>query len=66
MDAAPTLDDALRRHVGEWVAARGDQLLVAAPDAKTVIAWLTRHGVRAESMYKVPEDLDQIAGAAPA
>jgi hypothetical protein len=56
----PNLGDALRAHVGEWVATRGDEVLVAAPDAKTVVAWLTRQGVRAESMYKVPGDLGQV------
>jgi hypothetical protein len=56
----------LRRHVGEWVATRGTDLLFAAPDAKSVITWLIEHDERAESMYKVPEDLSQISGTASA
>ena len=54
----------LRSHVGEWVATRGEQLLVAAPDARSVIAWLGAHDERADSMYKVPRDLSEVSGTA--
>jgi hypothetical protein len=66
VESSLVLENALRGHVGEWVATRGDELLFAAPDAKSVVAWLTRHDICAESMYKVPADLDQVVGAAPA
>lgn len=58
------LDQQLRKHIGEWVAVRDGELLVAAPDAKTVIAWLKERADSAEAMYKVPRDLTEISGAA--
>jgi hypothetical protein len=64
--ARDTFEAQLRQHVGEWVATRGTDLLFAAPEAKSVITWLTEHGERAESMYKVPEDFSQISGTASA
>jgi hypothetical protein len=64
--AQDAFDAQLRRHVGEWVATRGTDLLCAAPDAKSVITWLTEHDERAEAMYKVPENLSQISGTASA
>jgi hypothetical protein len=54
----------LRAHAGEWVATRGQRLLVAAPDAQTVLTWLAEHDERAGSMYKVPRDLSEVSGSA--
>jgi hypothetical protein len=54
----------LRSHVGEWVATRGEELLVAAPDARSVISWLGEHDERADTMYKVPRDLSEVSGTA--
>jgi hypothetical protein len=63
-DRRAAFEAELRRHVGEWVATRGDELLVAAPDARSVITWLGEHDERADSMYKVPRDLSEVSGTA--
>lgn len=57
--------EALRPFVGLWVAVRDDEVLVAAPSAREVVAWLTRHGQRAQSMFRVVDSEQAIAGAAP-
>jgi hypothetical protein len=44
---------------------RGDEVLVAAPSPKEVVAWLTQHGQRAQSMFRVPDSDQAIIGAAP-
>jgi hypothetical protein len=59
------LVEALRPFIGLWVAVRGDEVLVAAPSAKEVIAWLTQHRQRAQSMFRVPGSEQAITGAAP-
>jgi hypothetical protein len=59
------LVEALRPFVGLWVAVRGDEVLVAAPSAKEVVAWLARHRQRAQSMFRVPGSEQAITGAAP-
>jgi hypothetical protein len=63
---AASLADALRPFAGQWVAIRGTDVLVAAPTPADVVAWLTRHGQRAQSMFRVPGPDDVITGAAPA
>jgi len=60
-----TLAEALRPFVGLWVAVRGDEVLVAAPSPGEVVAWLTRHGQRAQSMFRVVDAEQAITGAAP-
>lgn len=60
-----TLVEALRPFIGLWVAVRGDEVLVAAPSPKDVVAWLTQHGQRAQSMFRVPSSEQVITGAAP-
>jgi hypothetical protein len=60
-----TLVEALRPFIGSWVAVRGDEVLVAAPSPKDVVAWLAQHGQRAQSMFRVPDSDEAIAGAAP-
>ncbi len=60
-----TLVEALRPFVGLWVAVRGDEVLVAAPSPKDVVAWLAQHGQRAQSMFRVPDSDHAITGAAP-
>ena len=61
----PTLVEALRPFIGLWVAVRGDDVLVAAPSPGEVVAWLAQHGQRAQSMFRVPDSDQAIAGAAP-
>jgi hypothetical protein len=57
--------EALRPFIGLWVAVRGDEVLVAAPSPKEVVAWLARHQQRAQSMFRVPDSEQAISGAAP-
>jgi hypothetical protein len=60
-----TLVEALRPFIGLWVAVRGDEVLVAAPSPKDVVAWLAQHGQRAQSMFRVPDSEQAVTGAAP-
>jgi hypothetical protein len=60
-----SLVEALRPFIGLWVAVRGDEVLVAAPSAKEVVAWLAQHRQRAQSMFRVPDSEQAISGAAP-
>ena len=60
-----SLVEALRPFIGLWVAVRGDEVLVAAPSAKEVVAWLAQHRQRAQSMFRVPDSEHAITGAAP-
>ncbi len=57
--------EALRPFIGLWVAVRGDEVLVAAPSPKDVVAWLAQHGRRAQSMFRVPDSEQAVTGAAP-
>jgi hypothetical protein len=59
------LVEALRPFIGLWVAVRGDEVLVAAPSPKEVVAWLARHHQRAQSMFRVLDAEQAITGAAP-
>lgn len=58
--------EALRPFVGQWVAVRDDEVLVAAPTPGNVVAWLARHGQTADSMFRVPASESDVRGAAPA
>ena len=60
-----SLVEALRPFIGLWVAVRGDEVLVAAPSAREVVAWLAQHRQRAQSMFRVPDSGQAITGAAP-
>jgi hypothetical protein len=62
---ASRLAEVLRPFVGQWVAVRGTEVLVAAPAPRQVVAWLTEHGQRAESVFRVPDSEQAIGGAAP-
>ncbi len=59
------LVEALRPFIGLWVAVRDDEVLVAAPSPKEVVAWLAQHRQRAQSMFRVPDSEQAITGAAP-
>jgi hypothetical protein len=50
---------------GQWVAIKGDELLVAAPTPRELVGWLARHDRRADSMFRVPEDELAASGLAP-
>lgn len=58
--------ESLEPFVGQWVATRGPEVLVAAPDPRTLVSWLAEHSQQAESMFRVPGDEFEASGAAPA
>jgi hypothetical protein len=60
-----SLAEALRPFIGLWVAVRGDDVLVAAPSPKEVVAWLAQHRQRAQSMFRVVDSEQAVTGAAP-
>lgn len=58
---------ALEPYRGKWVAlGEPTEVLVAADDPREVLAWLSRHGRRSSGMFRVPIDLPDAQGAAPA
>jgi hypothetical protein len=57
--------EALEPFVGEWVATKGPEVLVAARDPRTVVSWLAEHRQQAESMFRVPHQEYEASGAAP-
>jgi len=59
------LVEALRPFIGLWVAVRGEEVLVAAPSPKEVVAWLAQHRQHAQSMFRVPDSEQAVTGAAP-
>jgi hypothetical protein len=59
------LADRLQPLVGRWVAIRDDDVLHAASTPRELVGWLSRHGQRADSMFRVPEDERAATGLAP-
>lgn len=59
------LVEALRPFIGQWVAVRGDEVLVGAATPKQVVGWLTEHGLVADSMFRLSGTDAAITGAAP-
>ena len=59
--------EALRPHIGKWVALAGPtEVLVAADSPQEVLAWLARHERRASyGMFRVPVSPSEAEGAAP-
>jgi hypothetical protein len=62
-DMAQTLAEAMRPFIGKWVAARDDEVLVAADSPKEVVSWLARHQQKAQSLFRVPESEQVFTGA---
>lgn len=56
---------ALEPFIGQWVATRGSDVLVAAPDPRSVVSWLAEHRQQADSMFRVPDNEFQASGLAP-
>lgn len=52
--------------IGQWVAVKDDDVLVAADTPAAVLAWLTQHHQTADSMFRVPDNEAAAGGAAPA
>jgi hypothetical protein len=57
--------ETLEAFVGQWVATRGPDVLVAAPDPRTVVSWLAQHRQQADSMFRVPQSEFEASGLAP-
>lgn len=55
----------LRPFIGQWVAQRGMEILVAAERPHDVLAWLERHDESADAMFRVPEAPAHATGVAP-
>jgi hypothetical protein len=58
--------EALAPFVGQWVATRGADVLVAASEPRTVVSWLAEHRQQADSMFRVPGSEFEASGLAPA
>ncbi len=57
--------EALAPFIGQWVATRGADVLVAASEPKTVVRWLAEHAQQADSMFRVPASEYAASGLAP-
>lgn len=62
---ARQLAEALRPFIGQWVAVRGEDVLVAASSLKEVVSWLARYQQKAQSVFRVPGSEQDLVGAAP-
>lgn len=63
--AADSLTERLRSLAGIWVAIRDDDILHSSESPGELVAWLSRHGQKADSMFRVPEDERAATGLAP-
>lgn len=59
------LVDRLTTLAGEWVAIKDDDVLHAAATPRELVEWLSQHGQKADSMFRVPEDELSATGLAP-
>jgi len=57
--------EALRPFIGQWVAVRGDEVLVAADSPREIVSWLAKHQQKAQSVFRVPDSEQFIGGATP-
>jgi hypothetical protein len=57
--------ETLEPFVGQWVATRGAEVLVAAAEPREVVGWLAAHNQAADSMFRVPRDEFEASGVAP-
>jgi hypothetical protein len=57
--------ETLESFIGQWVATKGPEVLVAADDPHTVVSWLAEHRKQADSMFRVPDEGFQADGLAP-
>jgi hypothetical protein len=60
-----SLAEALRPFIGQWVAVRGEEVLVAANSPAEVVSWLAQHQQQAQAMFCVPAEESAIGGAGP-
>jgi hypothetical protein len=57
--------ETLEPFVGQWVATKGSEVLVAAAEPRAIVGWLAEHGQTADSMFRVPSDESEASGMAP-
>jgi hypothetical protein len=62
---AEGLADRLRPLTGRWVAIKDDDVLHEAETPHELVGWLTQHGQKADSVFRVPEDDLAATGLAP-
>jgi hypothetical protein len=62
---AGVLAERLRPLAGEWVAIKDDDILYVAKTPHRLVGWLTEHGQKADSVFRVPEDELAATGLAP-
>ncbi len=57
--------EALRPFIGQWVAVRGDEVLVGSDSISEVVRWLAEHGQVGEGLFRVSGTEAGVSGAAP-
>lgn len=57
--------EALRPYLGQWVAQKGMEVMVAADTPEAVLAWLERHDQYADGVFRVPAALWEVEGVWP-
>jgi hypothetical protein len=60
-----SLAERMRAFTGEWVAIKDDEVLHASSSPQALVGWLGKHGQKADSMFRVPEDDLAASGLAP-
>ena len=51
--------------MGEWVAVEDGEVIHAAKNPQQLVSWLSRHGRKAETVFRVSEDELAATGVAP-
>jgi hypothetical protein len=64
-EAGGVLAERLRPLAGQWVAIKADDILYYAKTPHQLVGWLTEHGQKADSVFRVPEDELAATGLAP-
>lgn len=59
------LADRLLTLPGQWVAIKGDDVLHASRTPQELVGWLSKHGQKADTVYRVPDSELAATGLAP-
>jgi hypothetical protein len=65
VDTPERLADRLRPLAGKWVAIKDDDVIHDSDSPHELVGWLSQHGQKADSMFRVPEDELASTGLAP-
>ena len=60
-----SLAERMRAFTGEWIAIKDDEILHASKSPRALVGWLGKHGQKADSVFRVPEDDLAASGLAP-